>query len=298
MLEAIVGSRQHSPALVPDDLLVVHEADFQQPIQHFTRESRRMEDIAHLGLCLVRHCPGAVDQDQLRLQEQLLAVMHRPGAGGGVAAADQVERLIHMGRPVDARLGLADDALVTGGRQPLPVGLHLVARINRRERRGNPARFQSVRRVGAGANLRQAKILAGVHNRRADFFAFGVGTGTPTSVTVAAGTTLTALAAQLTGNSAFTAAGLTASATSTPGSLVITGPTTGANAAANTVSFAGCTLAEVDFTNVSCTKVDLRGASLGITAGYGSLSGATIDSVQLVALAPYLARHLGLVVAD
>jgi uncharacterized protein YjbI with pentapeptide repeats len=63
------------------------------------------------------------------------------------------------------------------------------------------------------------------------------------------------------------------------------------------VSFAGCTLAEVDFTNVSCTKVDLRGASLGITAGYGSLSGATIDSVQLVALAPYLARHLGLVVA-
>jgi uncharacterized protein YjbI with pentapeptide repeats len=64
------------------------------------------------------------------------------------------------------------------------------------------------------------------------------------------------------------------------------------------VSFAGCTLADVDFTKVTCTEVDLRGASLGITAGYESLRGATIDSGQLVALAPYLARHLGLVVAD
>jgi uncharacterized protein YjbI with pentapeptide repeats len=64
------------------------------------------------------------------------------------------------------------------------------------------------------------------------------------------------------------------------------------------VSFAGCTLADVDFTKVRCTEVDLRGASLGIQAGYESLRGATIDSVQLVALAPFMARHLGLTVAD
>ena len=64
------------------------------------------------------------------------------------------------------------------------------------------------------------------------------------------------------------------------------------------VSFAGCTLADVDFTKVTCTEVDLRGASLGIAAGYESLRGAWIDSVQLVALAPFLARHLGLVVTD
>ena len=64
------------------------------------------------------------------------------------------------------------------------------------------------------------------------------------------------------------------------------------------VSFGGCTLAEVDFTKVTCTDVDLRGASLGISDGYGSLAGATIDTVQLVALAPYLARHLGLTVTD
>jgi hypothetical protein len=44
--------------------------------------------------------------------------------------------------------------------------------------------------------------------------------------------------------------------------------------------------------------VDLRGAQLGITAGYESLHGVTIDSVQLVTLAPYLARHLGITVTD
>ena len=64
------------------------------------------------------------------------------------------------------------------------------------------------------------------------------------------------------------------------------------------VSFAGCTLTEADFTKAACTEVDLRGARLGITAGYESLRGVTIDSVQLVALAPYLARHLGITVAD
>ena len=64
------------------------------------------------------------------------------------------------------------------------------------------------------------------------------------------------------------------------------------------VSFAGCTLTGAHFTKATCTEVDLRGAQLGITAGYESLRGVTIDSVQLVALAPYLARHLGITVAD
>ena len=36
--------------------------------------------------------------------------------------------------------------------------------------------------------------------------------------------------------------------------------------------------------------MDLRGAELGITGGYEALRGATIDSVQLVSLAPLLAR--------
>ena len=58
----------------------------------------------------------------------------------------------------------------------------------------------------------------------------------------------------------------------------------------------GCHFLDCSFTKVTCTEVDLRGAQLGITAGYESLRGVTIDSVQLVALAPYLARHLGIIV--
>jgi uncharacterized protein YjbI with pentapeptide repeats len=64
------------------------------------------------------------------------------------------------------------------------------------------------------------------------------------------------------------------------------------------VTFAGCTLTGADFTKATCTEVDLRGAQLGITAGYESLRGVTVDRVQLVSLAPYLARHLGITVAD
>ena len=62
--------------------------------------------------------------------------------------------------------------------------------------------------------------------------------------------------------------------------------------------FGGCTLARADFTKTSCDEVDLRGAELGISGGYESLRGVTIDSAQLVALAPLLARHLGITVAD
>jgi uncharacterized protein YjbI with pentapeptide repeats len=72
------------------------------------------------------------------------------------------------------------------------------------------------------------------------------------------------------------------------------------------VRFPGCTLSGADFTKVSCTDVDLRGARLGaggerdggIRAGYDSLRGARIDSLQLMTLAPLLARHLGISVED
>jgi uncharacterized protein YjbI with pentapeptide repeats len=60
------------------------------------------------------------------------------------------------------------------------------------------------------------------------------------------------------------------------------------------VRFGGSQLDGADFTKVTCKDVDLRGASLEIEAGFESLRGATIDSVQLISLAPYLARHLGL----
>ena len=66
------------------------------------------------------------------------------------------------------------------------------------------------------------------------------------------------------------------------------------------VRFPGSTLVGTDFTRVQCKDVDLRGARLGsadtpgIKAGYDSLSGTRIDSLQLVTLAPLLAHHLGI----
>jgi len=70
------------------------------------------------------------------------------------------------------------------------------------------------------------------------------------------------------------------------------------------VRFPGCTLSDADFTKVTCTDVDLRGAALGgdgtagIRAGYDSLRGARIDTLQLMTLAPLLAHHLGIAVEE
>jgi uncharacterized protein YjbI with pentapeptide repeats len=64
------------------------------------------------------------------------------------------------------------------------------------------------------------------------------------------------------------------------------------------VRFPGCTLTGATFEKATCSVVDLRGASLGITAGFSALRGATIDSLQLMAMAPLLAHHLGIEVKD
>jgi uncharacterized protein YjbI with pentapeptide repeats len=64
------------------------------------------------------------------------------------------------------------------------------------------------------------------------------------------------------------------------------------------VRFGGSTLSDVDFTKVTCTDVDLRGAKLGIRAGYDALRGARIDTLQLVTLAPLLAHQMGITVED
>jgi uncharacterized protein YjbI with pentapeptide repeats len=78
------------------------------------------------------------------------------------------------------------------------------------------------------------------------------------------------------------------------------------------VRFPCCTVSRLDFTRATCKDVDLRGARLGerdadggpggpgagIKAGFDSLSGIRIDTVQLMTLAPLLAHHLGLTVSD
>jgi uncharacterized protein YjbI with pentapeptide repeats len=60
--------------------------------------------------------------------------------------------------------------------------------------------------------------------------------------------------------------------------------------------FPGSQLQETDFSQVTLDKVDLRGAELGIIMTPGALSGATITTAQLTALAPLLAEHAGITV--
>src|SRR6266853_2499523 len=64
--------------------------------------------------------------------------------------------------------------LITRRRQPLPVGLHLFAGVDRGQGRRDPPRFKRVGRVRAVADLTKTKVLAGLNNRGAYLFAFGV----------------------------------------------------------------------------------------------------------------------------
>ncbi|MDD9376905.1 pentapeptide repeat-containing protein [Streptomyces sp. ZAF1911] len=63
------------------------------------------------------------------------------------------------------------------------------------------------------------------------------------------------------------------------------------------VSFPGSTLDVARFDKATVTRVDLSEAlALGIASGIEALKGATISSIQLLDLAPALARHVGLTV--
>ena len=59
-------------------------------------------------------------------------------------------------------------------RQPLAVLLHLVAGVDRGQRRGNPTRLERVAGVGARADLHQAEIAARLQDRLADLVALCV----------------------------------------------------------------------------------------------------------------------------
>jgi uncharacterized protein YjbI with pentapeptide repeats len=50
------------------------------------------------------------------------------------------------------------------------------------------------------------------------------------------------------------------------------------------------------FETVTCTRVNLSTSQLVDITGWKSLKGATIDAVQLMTVAPYLARELGIIV--
>lgn len=62
------------------------------------------------------------------------------------------------------------------------------------------------------------------------------------------------------------------------------------------VIFEDCDLARTVFDQSKCKNLDLRSSRLGEISGWGSLKGAVIDDEQLVSVAPYLARQLGIVI--
>ena len=66
-------------------------------------------------------------------------------------------------------------SLIARGWQPLAEGLHLLARVHCRQRRGNPARFQRVGGIGARTDLMQAVVLAHFEDGVLHFIAFAVG---------------------------------------------------------------------------------------------------------------------------
>src|SRR4029078_12839625 len=58
-------------------------------------------------------------------------------------------------------------ALVAVRREPFPACLEALARVDGRQRTGDPARLERVRRVGATADLPEPELLAGGHDPHA-----------------------------------------------------------------------------------------------------------------------------------
>jgi len=64
------------------------------------------------------------------------------------------------------------------------------------------------------------------------------------------------------------------------------------------VTFENCLLDQTEFAQCKMKNVDLRTSQTIGLKGWRYLKGATIDSIQLMAAAPYLAQDLGIIVED
>lgn len=64
------------------------------------------------------------------------------------------------------------------------------------------------------------------------------------------------------------------------------------------VEFQGCHLEKTEFAQSKIKRVDMRSSQLIDIRGWQSLHGLTIDSAQLVSIAPQLALELGLIIED
>lgn len=70
------------------------------------------------------------------------------------------------------------------------------------------------------------------------------------------------------------------------------------NAQLQDVSFEDCLLERTEFAQCKMKNVDLRTSQLIELKGWQSLKGATIDNVQLMSAAPYLANEIGIKISD
>lgn len=70
------------------------------------------------------------------------------------------------------------------------------------------------------------------------------------------------------------------------------------NAELSNVVFRNCTLYKTQYSGARCKKVDLRSSQLFDLGGWQSLSGASIDSAQLMQVAGELAHELHITVSD
>ncbi|HEX9198577.1 MAG TPA: flagellin [Acidobacteriaceae bacterium] len=112
---------------------------------------------------------------------------------------------------------------------------------------------------------------------------FTVGSGSEIDIAITSGNT-TAVKTQLMADTTFTGAGLSASVTASTGALVITGPTSGANVAANTIDFTGTALTD------SVAVPTITGA-VGVTASAGTASKGQL-TVASAANADTFAGHI------
>jgi uncharacterized protein YjbI with pentapeptide repeats len=62
------------------------------------------------------------------------------------------------------------------------------------------------------------------------------------------------------------------------------------------VAFVGCDIEDVEFSGATLHNVDLTESRIVSIKGFHGLKGARITSEQLVALIPYVAQEIGLIV--
>ena len=124
----------------------------------------------------------------------------------------------------------------------------------------------------AGTASTTTLTLAATSNTFSGTLSIAVGAGTANTLTVAAGTSGTALAAQIDGNAGYSAAGVTAAYNSTTGALTISGPAT----AASDLSTTGTSLQQT----TAGTTGTAPGAGVDFTAP--AISTLTAASAQTV----------------